>query len=634
VSHGYNGKILHVDLTEHAISIEQPLDSFYRQYGGGSAMGCYYLLREMRSHEDPLGPGNVLTIFVSPVTGAPVPGQSRVSICAKSPLTGGVGDSQGGGFWPAYFKMAGFDGIVVTGKAEKPVYLRIHDEAAELRDARHLWGRTTGEVEREIRSELQDHEAEVLQIGPAGEKLVRFANVISMSNRANGRTGMGAVMGSKNLRGIVVQGKRKLGFANPSALGNMARWGHEHLEDSGVHGLGLCGTAKALEEQRDLGGLPTRNWTAGDFEGHEAINAVALNNTLLKARDTCFACIVRCKRVVEKTDSGYQLDPLYGGPEYETLAAFGSFCGVSDLAAVGKANELCNAYGADTISCGASIAWAMECFERGTIGLRDTQGIDLRFGNAAAMVRMVELIAKREGFGDVLAEGSARAAARLGAGAVDLLVAAKKQELPAHMPEAKRSLALIYALNPYGADHMSSEHDPSYASPPAYAERMAEIGLMDPQPATTLNAEKVRFAMRTQWVYNACNSLCVCQFIYGPSWQLYSTSQLVDLVAAATGWNFSIAELMKLGERTVNMQRAFNTREGFTSADDRLPNKLFRPRVGGLTDGVSVSEAELSGALRTYYQMAGWDQEGCPTTPKLKALGIGWVGETISQGST
>jgi aldehyde:ferredoxin oxidoreductase len=630
MKYGYNGKILHVDLTTQNIAIEEPSAQFYRLYGGGSAMGCYYLLKEMPGGVDPLSPENLLTIFVSPVTGAPVPGQSRVTICAKSPLSGAIGDSQGGGFWAAHFKMTGFDGIVIKGKADKPVYLWIHDEIAEIRDASHLWGHITGDVEREIQRELGDKSIDVLQIGPAGEKLVRFANIINMCNRANGRTGMGAVMGSKNLKAIAIQGKRKPTFFNPLAIRDLARWGAEHFNTSDVYGLGIHGTANVLEGQQNLGGLPTRNWTSGIFEGHQAINGVTLHDTVLKERDTCFACIIRCKRVVEITDGDYKVDPVYGGPEYETLATFGSFCGVNDLAAISKANEICNKYGMDTISCGATIAWAMDCYEHGIVSTQDSGGIHLNFGNAASMVKMVELIAKREGFGDVLAEGSARAAEKFGSIARDFLVTIKNHELPAHMPEAKRSLALIYAINPYGADHQSHEHDPSYTPEFSYIDRMAEIGLMDPQPLRDLNAQKIRYAMYTQWVYSACNSFCVCQFVYGPAWHLFSTGQLVELIRAATSWNFSLFELMKVGERTLNMQRAFNAREGFTSIDDALPKKLFQPRIGGPTDGVSIPLEQFTTALQIYYQMAGWDQDGRPTRAKLDELGIGWVSEMIA----
>jgi len=625
--YGYNGKILHVNLTTGDLTIEEPPEAFYRQYLGGQGIGMYYILKEMPPKADPLGPDNVLAITLSVVTGAPVSGQSRVMSNAKSPLTGAIGDAQGGGFWPAEAKAAGFDAFIIKGKAEKPVYLWVHDGEAELCDAAHLWGRVTGEAEAAIREELDDHKIEVLQIGPGGEKLVRYACLISMSNRANGRTGMGAVMGAKNLKAIAVRGSKKPAIADQKALSEIARWGAKNFADSDVYGMGMDGTAGVLAYQQEAGGLPTHNWASGVFEGYKALDGTTMSETILKERDTCYACVVRCKRVVEVTDGPFQVDPHYGGPEYETLATFGSYCGVSDLAAVSLANQLCNMYGLDTITAGATIAWAMDCFERGIITAEDTGGIELCFGNAEAMVKMTEMISKREGFGDLLAEGMAQAAAKFGPEAEALVTAVKGNPMPAHMPEVKRSLALIYAANPYGADHQSHEHDPSYED---YPDRMAELGLLDPQPDRVLNAEKIRFALYTQHFYSMLNTVGVCQFVWGPAWHLYGPSQLVDMVRAVTGWNVSLWELMKAGERSLNMMRAFNAREGFTSAQDKLPPKLFQPLTGGPSDGVAVTEKEMAAALPTYFVMSGWDAEGRPTKAKLEELGLTWVADELA----
>ena len=622
--YGYNGKILHVDLTTGALTVEEPPETFYRKYLGGQGIGMYYILKEMPAGADPLGPENVLAITLSVVTGAPVSGQSRVMANAKSPLTGAIGDAQAGGFWPAGAKAAGFDAFIVRGKAEKPVYLWVHDGEAELRDATHLWGQVTGDAEAAMREELGDPRIEVLQVGPAGEKLVRYACLINMANRANGRTGMGAVMGSKNLKAIAVRGRERPAIADQKALAEIARWGAKNLPESDVYGMGLHGTAEVLAYQQEDGGLPTRNWASGVFEEYEALDGTTMSDTILKERDTCYACVVRCKRVVEISEGAYRVDPLYGGPEYETLSTFGSYCGISDLAAVSLANQLCNMYGLDTISTGATIAWAMDCFERGIITAEDTGGIELCFGNAEAMVKMTGMIAKRVGFGDLLAEGVAQAAAKLGPEAEALVMAVKGNPLPAHMPQVKRSLALIYAANPYGADHVSSEHDPSYKG---YPDRMAELGLLNPQPDKVLNVEKVRFAVYTQRLCSLLNTVGVCLFVWGPAWQLYGPSQLVDMVRAVTGWNVSLWELMKAGERSLNMMRAFNTREGFTSADDKLPPKLFQPLTGGPSDGIAVTEEEMAAALPTYYTMCGWDAEGRPTRAKLEELGIAWVAD-------
>jgi aldehyde:ferredoxin oxidoreductase len=624
--YGYNGKILHVDLTAGTLSVEEPPEAFYRQYMGGQGIGLYYILKEMPAGADPLGPENVLAITLGVVTGAPVSGQSRVMANAKSPLTGAIGDAQAGGFWPAEAKAAGFDAFIIKGKSEQPVYLWVHDGQAELRDATRLWGQVTGEAQAAIRKELGDTKIEVLQIGPAGEQLVRYAAIMNMANRANGRTGMGAVMGSKNLKAIAVRGKKRPDIADSEALAEIARWGAKNFPQSDVYDMGQYGTAEIVASQQRAGGLPTRNWASGVFEGYETIHGIIMAETILKERDTCYACVVRCKRVVEVTAGPYPVDPLYGGPEYETIATFGSYCGVSDLAAIAKANQLCNMYGLDTITAGAIIAWAMDCFEHGILTAEDTGGLELRFGDAEAMVRMTEMIAKREGLGDLLAEGMTQAAARLGPEAEVLVTAVKGNPLPAHMPQVKRSLALIYAVNPYGADHMSSEHDPSYKD---YPDRMAELGLLDPQLKKVLNTEKVRFALYTQWLYSLLNTVGVCQFVWGPAWHLYGPSQLVDMVRAVTGWNVSLWELMKVGERSLNMMRAFNAREGFTRAEDKLPPKLFQPLTGGRSDGIAVTEEEMAAALITYYAMSGWDPEGRPTRVKLEELGIAWVADEL-----
>ena len=638
---GYHGKILHVDLTGGEITVEQPPDEFYRFYMGGSAMGMHYVLKNTPAHANPLGPENTLVLALGVVTGTPISGQSRMTAVAKSPLTDAIGDSQSGGFWPAELKFAGFDAIVIRGCAEKPVYLWVHDGHAELRDAGHLWGRLTGDVEATIQQELDDKRIEVLQVGPAGEKGVRFAAMISMSNRANGRTGMGAVMGSKNLKAVAVRGKQRPAVADSAKLKELAKWGSANFADSDVYGMGKYGTAEVLLSQQKNGGLPTYNWDSGVFEGAEAISGETMYDTILRGaaegkqdrlgRDTCYACTVRCKRVVEINDGPLPVNPHYGGPEYETLSTFGSYCGVSDLNAIAYANELCNLYGMDTISCGATIAWAFNVYEDGLLTTEDTGGLELNYGNAQSMVQLTEMIGKREGFGDLLGEGSARAAEHIGRGSEDLVVTTKKQELPAHMPQVKRSLGLIYAVNPFGADHQSSEHDGAYEnSYKWYKERMTMIGLTDPQEKYSLTAEKVRYALVTEHLYSNLDSVNVCQFVFGPAWHLYGPDQLAETVQAVTGWDVTVDELLLNGERRLNMLRAFNAREGLTREDDVLPKKLAKELKGGRSDGFNFTSAELETAKDTYYALCGWDvATGTPTAEKLSGLGLAWIMDEV-----
>jgi len=325
------------------------------------------------------------------------------------------------------------------------------------------------------------------------------------------------------------------------------------------------------------------------------------------------------------------VDPLYGGPEYETIGTFGSYCGINDLAAISKANQICNMYGVDTISCGATIAFAMECYEKGIIGAAQTGGLELRFGNVDAMLATLEQIVTNSGpLGKVLAQGSARAAKLWGPAAEDCLITVKNQEAPAHMPQAKKSLAVIYAVNAFGADHQSSEHDPMYeeGTTPLYLTRLSELDLSTPPPYGSLGPEKVRFAAYTHIFYSILDSLELCQFVWGPAWTLYGPDEVVRFVRAVTGWPVSLYELMKVGERRLNMLRLFNAREGFTRKDDRLPAKFFKALGGeGPTAGVALDRDEVEAALDLYYHILGWTQDGVPTRASLTNAGIEWAAD-------
>ena len=624
------GTVLHVDLSESKLWVEHPDESLYRKYGGGSAMALHYILKEMAPGTDPLSPGNILTVFSAVPTGLAISGQSRVAVNARSPLTNAVGDSQAGGFFPASLKFAGFDGIVIRGKAKKPVYLLLNNGKAEIKDAGHLWGKFTAESEEILKKELEDSRIEIMQIGPAGEKLVRFAAIMNMRNRANGRTGMGAVMGSKMLKAIVVQGNQRVEAFDKQEIVRLNRDGIKRLDEVlDVKGLNINGTGDVVPFQNSIGSLPTRNYREGQFEGFEEISGETVTKTILVDRDTCFGCVVRCKRKVETEFEGNKVLPAYGGAEYETLATFGSYCGNNDLASIQYANQLCNAYGMDAISCGATIAFAMDCFQNGLISQEETGGLDLGFGNGNAVVEMVEKIGRREGFGDLLAEGSVKAAEKIGKGAASFLATCKRQEIPAHAPQAKRSLGLVYAVNPFGADHQSSEHDPMYEEGGAelYFERLAMIGLNNPQVPGTMEDEKVRFAYLTEVFYSALDTYCLCQFVWGPAWTLYGPAEMASMLKAATGWDVDIQELMIVGERRLNMLRAFNAREGFTRGDDRLPEKFFQPLAGtGPTSGMALDKDHFEHEKDVYYKLAGWDNEsGNPTRSKLVELGLEWL---------
>lgn len=643
--HGYTGKILHVDLTKETLTVEIPPEQFYRTYMGGSAMGVYYLLKEMPKGADPLSPENVLTIFTGVTTGAPISGQSRVNINAKSPISGAIGDSQGGGYFPAEMKFAGFDGIVVKGKAAKPVYLWIKDGEAALKDASGLAGKVTGEVDSALKAELGDDKIEILQHGPAAENGVLFSSVVSMSNRNNGRTGMGLVMASKNLKAVVVRGTGKLEIADKKALTDLNRIGPKEIPNNpDMEGLAKYGTASVVNPQHSMGTLPTRNYNEGAFEFADDISGEKLYDEYLRGaaegkqdklgRETCYACVVRCKRVVEWNDGKYQVDPYYGGPEYETIGTFGSYCGVKDLAAISRANQITNMYAVDSIACGATISFAMECYEKGIITKEQTGGIELKFGDADAMLQVLdEIVTASTPLGKLLGQGSERAAAVWGNGADECLITVKAAEAPAHMPQAKRSLGLIYAVNAFGADHQSSEHDwmiEEGIASDLYMSRLALLGFDKTLEPMSLGADKVRFAYKTHAFYSMLDTVELCQFVWGPGWTLYGPQETADMVKAVTGWDITVGELVTVGERRLNLMRVFNAREGFDRTQDKLPKKFFKALQGeGPTAGIALTHEEVESALDEYYKLAGWTNDGKPTKAQLEKLDLAWAGELL-----
>lgn len=620
------GRILKINLTTRQITVEEKAEEFMRMYLGGGTIGAYYLLNEMPPSADPLGPDNLLVFAGSVVSGAPVSGLSRYTVSARSPLTGLIGDSQAGGNFAVELLSAGFVAIVITGKAGQPVYLLVKDGEVEIRDAAKLWGKEPAECEAIIKTELEDKHVVIAQIGPGGERLVRFACIVNGLNHFNGRTGMGAVMGSKNLKAIVVRSSSRPAFHDQEALVKLGRIGVEKAKSSGTANfLRNLGTAGAVEIQNATGGLPSKNFSAGQLEGAEAFSGEELYKKFPVKSEACYRCAVACKKKW-KIGGDHEFNPVYGVPEYESLASLGAYAGVTDPVAIIKANELCSRYTLDTISAGSAVALAMECFERGILTLKDTGGLSLRFGDGEALIKLITMIALREGIGDHLAEGAARAAKLWGRGAEECVAAVKGLDLPAHMPQIKKALALGYAINPFGADHMSSEHDGIYSSGTGESwDILASIGVYGKSSMEDLGPDKVRFYLATQKYYSLLDTLCVCDFCFAPGW-LFSPAELVEVVRAATGWNVSLYELMLVGERRVNMQRVFNLRHGASPTDDKLPAKLFAPLPEGPSQGFKVDAGEFAQAKQLYYAMAGWNAEnGWPTPAKLYELTLGWL---------
>ncbi|MFC1956922.1 aldehyde ferredoxin oxidoreductase family protein, partial [Chloroflexota bacterium] len=529
--------------------------------------------------------------------------------------------AESGGFWGAELKKTGFDAIIVEGRAEKPVYLFVKDDEAEIRDARHLWGLKTLECENAIRSELGDSAVRVAQIGPAGEKLVRFATISNDLDAFAGRTGMGAVMGSKNLKAIACRGRKRPSLADPEAVRDIGRWIRDNTPKVNKT-LQDFGTSRVVPGLNQAGGLPTRNFQLGYIDGADRISGQTMTNTILVNRRSCFACPIHCKREV-KVAEPYTVDPRYGGPEYETMAAIGSNCGIDDLEVIAKGNELAGAYGVDTISCGSVIAFAMECYESGLLKQSDTGGLELRFGNGPAMLKMIEQIAQRQGLGALLAAGVARAAKEIGNGAEEFALHVKGLELAMHEPRWKQGLGVGYAVSPTGPDHVHNMHDSNFTTLSPLLEEMRGVGILGPLPVNDLSTAKIRLLIYNSVWAHFLNCAVCCYFVmfYG----LVGFERTARLVSAVTGWETSSFELMKVGERAVNLAQCFNLREGFTSQDDSLPARFFAPQASGPLQGVALDTETFHKAVALYYDMMGWSPQGVPSAGKLGELGIEWA---------
>ncbi len=620
-SAGYCGRILRVNLTKGVISREDPDDAFYRTYLGGRALIANYLLKEVEPGVDALSPENLLIFACGPLTGAPVSGSGRNSVGARSPLTGGYGDAEAGGYWGAELKRAGYDALIVEGKSEKPVYIHIEGDSVGIRNASSIWGKVTGETEARIKEECGDKGTRVCQIGPGGEKRIRFACIVNDLHHFAGRAGMGAVMGSKNLKAIAVKGSGNVPVADEKVFKDTTNWLRDNFEDL-CAGLRETGTPGILFPLHLAGGLPTRNFSEGCFESAESISGEAMNEEILVGDETCFACMVRCKRVVEVKDP-WRVDRQYGGPEYESLSALGSNCGVSDIRCLAKANEFCAAYGLDTISAGNAISFAMECFEKGILTRDDTGGLDLSFGRGEEMLELLGMIVERRGIGDLLAEGPYVAAHEIGPEAMECVMHVKGQGVPMHEPRYKMGLGLGYAVSPTGADHCHNLHDSIYSKEGGAMRQMRALGILKPLPVDDLSPDKVRlFLYETDWRH-MFNCLVMCYFLP------YDHHRVRDLLRGATGWNSTVWELMKVGERAIHLTRAFNFVSGFTGEDDWLPARFFEPFKSGPLEGVAINEEELMQALQTYYGMIGWDKEGIPRKEKLEELDISWVSSIL-----
>jgi aldehyde:ferredoxin oxidoreductase len=608
---GYTGRILRVDLTSGKTAVEELREEVARDFIGGSGLGAKILYDETTPDTDPLGPDNPLIFATGPLTGTTLFNSDRIEAVARSPLTGIFGESSSGGYCAGKLKACGYDAVVIRGQAERPVYLYLDDEHAEIRDAARLWGKDTFQTIELLQGE-HGASAKAVIIGPAGENLVKIANMITdgFHGRALGRCGLGAVMGSKRLKAVAFNGTKAVRVADPEGLkalqkrlGPMMRENPQALRDGGTSvGYDFC---------EEIGNVPIRNWKQGSWpEAGKKLTGMTLVKTLLSDRYHCGKCVINCGRVVTAQDGPFA-GRQTAGAEYETVGLMGSNLMIDDLAAVQKNNELCNRLGLDTISTGNVIGFAMEAWERGLITAKDTGGLALEWGSVPAVQAMLEQIAHRKGFGDVLAEGVKRAAARIGRGAEDFALEVKGLEPPAHDPRSKFTIAVGYATSARGACHLSGfTHDFEEGSV------IEDLGMPRLTDRFAVEGKAANVAVM-QHLMGMFDSLVACKFgLFGG----LTVDPLIEAVRCVTGWkDFDRKSFFLAGERIFNLKRLYNNRLGLTAADDRLPKRYrHEPKGGGTKDHLPPLEE----MLREYYRLRGWDEGGRPRPEKLRELGL------------
>lgn len=608
---GYNGKLLSVNLSKDQVFRVEDLDkTVARMYLGGSSLGAR-VLKEMDWMVDPFDPKSKLVFAVGPLNGTSAPSSSRYVVCAKSPLTGIWGEAHAAGYWGTELKLAGYDGIVIEGKAEKPVYLLIQHGKAEIKDAKHLWGKNTDETQGILKKEHGDEKLRIACIGPAGEKLSSISGIINDQGRAAARCGLGAVMGSKSLKAIAVRGSGKLQIAEKERFHEFVKELRQMMvKTPGRAGLYNYGTAGATDALHNVGDVPIYNFRKNSWpEGIHKLTGQAIAKTILFKHSSCRTCPLACEKIIHIKDGSYA--GMTGrAPEYEACIGFGSLCLNDNLKAVVKANDLCNKYGLDVISTSSTIAFAMECYEKGLLTKNDTDGLELTWGNHKAMVEIVEKIGKREGIGNLLAEGSKRAAEKIRGQSKQFVMHVKGLEVPMHDPRAFSSWVAAFSTSNRGACHI---YAPAY-----WIERgMTFPGIGLDKPLDRHASEgKGRLVKIFQDFCEVLESLVICKF------SLYAnirSSHIIKLLNLSTGWDIDVNELMKIGERAFNLKRLINVRLGISRKDDVLPKRFF---------DVSRDDAKkwrcpnVSKIMDDYYKSRGWTEEGIPKEEKLKELSL------------
>jgi aldehyde:ferredoxin oxidoreductase len=608
---GYHKKLLRVDLSNRRVEVEDLDENLIRKYVGGLGIEGKILYEETGPETAPLSPENILMAVTGPFTGTGVPTSGRHHLVARSPLTGLFGESNVGGSWAVHFKRAGFDGIVIKGRSETPVYLWICDGKVDFRDATPIWGKDSYESADWLKRETAK-EATAAVIGPSGERMAKIASIPHIGHivRAAARTGLGAVMGSKNLKAIVVFGEGSIPIAEPDELKAHIKEITPHIQKA-TEAFGKFGTSGGIDNYEKIGNFPLKNWREGRWAGAKKISGVAMHDTILSGRKACMHCPIACGRHVKVTEGPYA--PMdCEGPEYETIGTLGGLCLVDDLVAIAKANELCNRYGLDTISAGGIIAFAMEAYEKGILTKKDTDGVELVWGNAEALVEMVHKMGKGEGIGRLMTEGSKRMAEALGKNAIEFAIHVKGLEPSAHDPRRFFSQGVSYATAARGACHNAS-----WSHPYELALSMPEIGIPEPQDAYQIEG-KAEFTAKLQDLMCVMDALIICRF--SQVGKAVNVTHHVDWLNLITGWKMEIPEYMKVGERLFNLKRMYNCKLGASRKDDFLPYRFMTLKRTG--EDLTNQLPPMGRLLSDYYAYRGWSEDGIPTPQKLEELGL------------
>lgn len=613
---GYQSKYLKVNLSDKR-TYEEPVDeAFAKKYIGGVGFGVRWLYDSLQKGEDPLSLKSPLIFATGPLASINFLGSTGISVTVKSPLIGLVGDSDMRGRMGGILKGCSYDALVIEGKSDKPVYLRISEGSCEILDGSHLWGKDIRQTQEALLADPKNKNMLVASIGVAGEKLVKYANINCELQFFAGRTGAGAVMGSKNLKAIVLGGKQKTQVADMKRVKELMKEISTKIQTDGTcDTLSKYGTWNTTGPANLNGILPTKNFQTTTFSEIGKIDGDAMLNTIYAGKRTCPGCPIGCRRVV-KGDTPYPFSTEFGGPQYETVASFGPLILNGDPYVIGKANELCNLYGIDTISTGVTIAYVMECFERGVLTEKDL-GFRLNWGDAEGIFKMIEMISLRKGLGDLLAEGVKRASEKIGKGSEQWAMHVKGMEVPMHDPRGKKGMGLAYATSFKGADHESSMHDEAYQRENA----LPELGFTMPMARKQFEGKAGLVKCLQEYWGVMSDAVSLCKFPMIPPRPL-KTGLVVELLNAVTGWNFTLEDFLTTGERIFNLARMFNVREGASRKDDLLPLRFEEELKEGGSAGESYPRKELEKLLDEYYRLRGWNPEGIPTPETLSRLSL------------